>query len=203
MALARRTKSKKQLVDSSPAPWLGSSGSFDKDKSFIGSSPSSQQSPLRDLMRDEEIRLNSSSSSLKKNKTTIYGFSPTSNASTWFPATQSSSETVLSLKEIQELEEKEKLRIEEEKDLVALVNAFEQQQLKEMKALAKKPKKPKKNNKNNNNANNNNNNDQQSFSPSSTSKQNKQQRRPPRTPIGSNNNNNKSAEKARSRIVVA
>jgi len=121
-ALARRTKSKKQIVDASPAPWLGSSGSFDKNKGFIGGSISSQQSPLRDLMRQEEEKQQERNASSTR---PIYGFSPNAFSSTspgsWFPSNDAEQGKKLTLLEIQAQEEKEK----EERELVALVAAFE------------------------------------------------------------------------------
>ena len=125
-ALARRTKSKKHVVDSSPAPWLGSSASFDKNKGFIGGSASSQQSPLRDLMRQEEEKQQERSASSTR---PIYGFSPNAFSSTstgsWFPSNDDEHGKKLTIQEIQELEEKEK----EERELVALVAAFEKAEM--------------------------------------------------------------------------
>ena len=125
-ALARRTKSKKHVVDSSPAPWLGSSASFDKNKGFIGGSASSQQSPLRDLMRQEEEKQQERNASSTR---PIYGFSPNAFSSTspgsWFPSNDDEHGKKLTLLEIQALEEKEK----EERELVALVAAFEKAEM--------------------------------------------------------------------------
>ncbi|CAL6325513.1 unnamed protein product [Bathycoccus prasinos] len=125
-ALARRTKSKKHVVDSSPAPWLGSSASFDKNKGFIGGSASSQQSPLRDLMRQEEEKQQERNASSTR---PIYGFSPNAFSSTspgsWFPSNDDEQGKKLTLLEIQALEEKEK----EERELVALVAAFEKAEM--------------------------------------------------------------------------
>ena len=125
-ALARRTKSKKHVVDSSPAPWLGSSASFDKNKGFIGGSASSQQSPLRDLMRQEEEKQQERNASSTR---PIYGFSPNAFSSnspgSWFPSNDDEHGKKLTVLEIQALEEKEK----EERELVALVAAFEKAEM--------------------------------------------------------------------------
>ena len=116
-ALARRTQSKKQIIDASPAPWLGSSASFDKNK---GGSPSSQQSRLRDLMSQEEKKQKEREASIP-----IYGFSPNAfsptSSGSWFPSNDDTQGKTLTLREIQALEEKEK----EERELVAMVAEFE------------------------------------------------------------------------------